>query len=109
MFKFLQYFARFQTLRGQFGGLPAWARGIITLAALPGILLILLSIVALLVSIAALLLLTVPVYRALSLVLGTSVNAGDAFEGVTVEQVSVGSEPPRPNSPRRQVEVKIVE
>ena len=51
--------------RGRIGGLPAWARRWSSLAALPGIVLVALSILAFLVSLLALLLLTVPVYRLL--------------------------------------------
>jgi hypothetical protein len=46
-------------------GLPSWARFMVGIAALPGIVLVGLSIVAFLVSLLALLLLTLPVYRLL--------------------------------------------
>ena len=49
-------------------GWPPWARSILFLLALPGIVLIALSFLALLVSILALLLLTVPAYRLLNAV-----------------------------------------
>ena len=38
--EFVQYFSRFQGFRGRFGGLPAWARGIVTVLALPGVILL---------------------------------------------------------------------
>ena len=31
------YYGNFQSVRGRFGGLPQWARGLVFLAALPGI------------------------------------------------------------------------
>ena len=61
-----QYTGRFQTVRGRIGGLPGWAKLLVFAAAVPGIVLIGLSILALLVSILALLLPTVPLYRLLS-------------------------------------------
>ena len=64
------YYGNFQSVRGRFGGLPQWARGLVFLAALPGIALVALSILAFLVSLLALLLLTVPLYRLLKLITG---------------------------------------
>ena len=66
------YYGNFQSVRGRFGGLPQWARAVVFLAALPGIALAALSILAFLVSILALLLLTVPLYRVLKALVGTS-------------------------------------
>lgn len=60
-----QYFGRISGLRGDFGGLPTWARVLVALAALPGIVLLALSILVFVVSLSALLLLTAPVYAAL--------------------------------------------
>src|SRR3954464_14987209 len=65
MIEFTRYYGRFQDFRGSLGGLPTWARMIVTIAALPGAILLALSIVAFLVSLSALLLLTVPVYSLL--------------------------------------------
>ena len=65
---FEQYYGRiwgFSTLQGRLGSLPGWARFIVFLAALPGIVLLTLSIFALVVSLSALLLLSVPVYTVL--------------------------------------------
>src|SRR3954451_23669363 len=64
------YYRNYQSLRGDFGGLPPWARTLVGIAALPGIALILLSLLALGVSILALLLLTVPLYRLLKAMTG---------------------------------------
>src|SRR4051794_36142141 len=61
--------------------LPSWARLILMLAALPGIVLIALSILAFLVSLLALLLLTVPLYRVLCAVLGVREDAGGVVPG----------------------------
>lgn len=97
MLQFLHYFGRFQSFRGSFGGMPAWARLILGVLAIPGILLLLLSIVAFLVSILALLLLTVPAYRFLRWL--TTPAAAE----VQAEII----DPASPN--RRQVQVTIIE
>src|SRR4051812_4533278 len=95
-------YARFQTARGRFGGLPTWARGIITLLALPGVALLALSIVAVGVSLLALLLLTGPAYRLLSAL--TSSRTQAAPEDTKTEPQSYV-----PSAGRKHVEVKIVE
>lgn len=107
MFKLLEYFARFQSMRGSVVQLPSWARLLIFIVALPGALLIGLSIVALLVSISALLLPTVPLYRLLKAVCGGSsaVPAGSAF----VDEVIDAPFSAPASAGRRHVEVKIVE
>ena len=78
MFRVVEYTNRFQGVRSSFGGLPSWALGLVFLAALPGLILIALSILAILVSLLALLLLTVPLYRLLKLVTGTGERAAGA-------------------------------
>lgn len=65
MLQYTHYFGRFEDFRGSLGGLPSWARGIVGVFALPGLILLALSIVAIVVSVLALLLLTVPVYTLL--------------------------------------------
>lgn len=57
-------------------GLPAWGRVIVMLLAIPGILLISLSLLALAASIAALLLLTVPAYALLRRLVGPRRGGG---------------------------------
>jgi hypothetical protein len=64
------YYGRLQEARGRFGGLPAWARALVWLAAVPGLALIALSILVLAASILALLLLALPVYLLLKWVTG---------------------------------------
>ena len=71
MVRVVEYYTGFQGVRSQWTGLPGWARFLLFLAALPGVVLIALSILAFLVSLLALLLLTVPLYRLLKLVTGT--------------------------------------
>jgi len=110
------------------GGLPAWGRLLLLIAALPGIVLAGLSILALGVSILALLLLTVPAYK---LVLALSGGGGrrETVEGEIIEptttsvprgetsyapDVVVGDiiEEPvqsRPQTGRRTIDVTIVE
>ena len=65
MFQYTRYYGRFNDLRGNLGGLPQWARAIVGIFAVPGIVLLVLSIIAFVVSLSALLLLTVPVYSLL--------------------------------------------
>ena len=62
MLRVTEYYGRWNDVRGQFTGLPEWARFLVGVAAIPGIALLLLSILAFAVSLLALLLLTVPVY-----------------------------------------------
>ena len=83
MVRFVEYVGRFEGARDRLTGLPSWARLLLLVAALPGILLIALSILAFLVSLLALLLLTVPLYRLLRLVTGTG-GAGDAVTETVV-------------------------
>src|SRR5687767_1461342 len=71
MVRVVEYYTQFQGVRSRLTGLPGWARSLLFLAALPGVVLISLSILAFLVSLLALLLLTVPLYRLLKLVTGT--------------------------------------
>lgn len=100
MLQFLQYYGRFQEFRGRAGGMPGWARFLLLLAAMPGILLGALSAMLLLVSILTLLLLAVPVYRLLSVLTGGGV-AGPS------RPMSVDDVPPSPG--RRHVDVTIIE
>ena len=111
MFKILEYYGRFQGMRGQLIALPGWARGLIFIAALPGVALIALSLLVLLVSILALLLLTVPLYRVLKALVGTPVVAqqqptspSDFFEGFTP-----ATEDLTPSPGRKKVDVTIIE
>ena len=77
MIEFNQYYGRFQGFRGQIGGLPQWARTVVGIFAVPGLVLMGLSLLAFLVSLLALLLLTVPVYSLLRrLTAGTSGTGG---------------------------------
>ena len=93
-----EYYGKFQGMRGDLLGLPSWARGILFLVALPGILLVALSIVAVLCSLAALLLLTVPVYRLLSLLTRRPQQSEVSADSVVVQTPG-----------RRHVDVKIIE
>ena len=97
--QFLHYFGRFQDLRGGVTGLPAWGRAILVLAAIPGTILVLLSLAAFVVSLLALLVLTVPAYRLVKLIsaAGQTGQPGD-FE---VD--------PLPSSGRRRVDATIIE
>lgn len=96
MFRFIQYYGRFQNARGKITNLPAWSKPILFAAAIPGIILILLSILLFVISILALLLLTVPAYQLVRLLSGQGKIP-----------------PPEPASPieapRRHIDVTIVE
>jgi hypothetical protein len=65
MIEFTRYAGTFEGYRGYFTKLPQWARFIVGIFAIPGLILAFLSILMLLVSILALLLLTLPVYTLL--------------------------------------------
>jgi hypothetical protein len=103
MYRLLQYYSSYARVRQGFGGMPGWARGVLLIAALPGLILVGLSILLLLVSILALLVVTVPLYRLLSW-LTTDETPG--------EQHHERTEQPQPWSgggPRKHVDVRIVE
>ena len=86
MVRVVEYYSRFQGVRGRLTGLPAWARFLIFLASLPGVVLVALSILAFLVSLLALLLLTVPLYRLLKLITGVE----DGNPAVPAEAAGTG-------------------
>jgi hypothetical protein len=125
MFQLLGYYGRWQGFKGRLSQLPPWARFVLMVAALPGIVLVGLSILAFLVSLLALLLLTVPLFRVLAAACGVKVESAGGFGGfgplpqgmdVVVEDEG-GGEPTvvetpvegMPRQARRQVDVKIVE
>ena len=87
MERVVEYYTRFQGARSRLTGLPPWARFLLLVASLPGVVLVALSILAFLVSLLALLLLTVPLYRLLRLVTGTG---GATAESGGVEVVQYG-------------------
>jgi len=101
MMRFIRYYGQFQDVKGRFGGLPGWAKWPILIAAIPGLVLALLSIAALLVSILALLLLTVPTYRLMQVLVGARVRGNFASEAEVVPQP--------PSAGRRHIDVKIVD
>ena len=98
MRQLFEYYGRVQGVRGTLLGLPAWARGILFILAVPGILALALSILLVLVSLFGLFLLTVPAYRLLRMVTALPTE-GLAEDGVFVPQ----------ESGRRHVDVKIIE
>ena len=103
MFRVVEYTTRFQGARTSFGGLPSWARAVVLLAALPGLVLIALSILAFLVSVLALLLLAVPAYRLMKLLTGSG-RPDEASDGVIVEQGNVYVSPGR-----KRVEATVID
>jgi hypothetical protein len=100
MFQYVRYVNQAQGLRSGFGQLPSWARSLVFLAALPGIVIAVLSFIGLGVSIVALLLLTVPVYRLLRLV---------CFSRPSEQDVSVQEMYDVESPGRRQIDAKVIE
>jgi hypothetical protein len=96
-----RYYGNVQSLRGEVGGLPGWARSVLLFVALPGIAAIVLSILAFLVSLSALLLMTVPLYRLLKAV----TVARTSRQGSSVEVLA--GDFPTPG--RKRVDATVVE
>jgi hypothetical protein len=96
------YYGNFQSVRGRIDGLPQWARTVVFLAAVPGLVLAALSILAFLVSILALLLLTVPVYRLLQVLTGTDISP-------TPAAAEPGDLFATSSGPRKRVESTVVD
>ena len=88
-----EYQGKINVVRGNLLGLPSWARSVLFLVALPGILALALSFVLVACSLAALLLVTVPVYGILKILTAPSQD----------DQVDVET------AGRRHVDVKIIE
>jgi len=138
MYQLLEYYGKWHGFKGRFAAMPAWARFVVGIAALPGILLVLLSILALLVSLVALFLPANLAYRVVTWLSGDRKAAGTAerddgdTEFVAVQQgggrdlddeeapedggvrtpvtAAPAAEVVDPDQrPRRQIEVKIVE
>ncbi|MDB5329527.1 MAG: hypothetical protein JWP03_678 [Phycisphaerales bacterium] len=65
MSRFDGYYTRFTDLRGDLTGLPPWARTVFVAFALPGIALLVLSILAVAASVGVLLAICIPVYTLL--------------------------------------------
>jgi hypothetical protein len=106
MIQLLNYYGRFQGVKGTVTGLPFIARLLLVIVALPGLILLGLSIVAFIVSLSALLLLTVPVYRLMSALFLPRVEQQQGAWDAGPEFTNPVS--PGPTG-RRHVEVKIVE
>jgi hypothetical protein len=104
MAQVFEYYERFQGFRGRVKGLPGWGRWLLVIGAIPGIVLVGLSILALIVSILALLLLTVPVYRLLSAMTGAGGSELRPMDEAATDAVL--DEPP---AGRRHVEVRILD
>lgn len=98
MQQLFQYYGRFQGFRGNLVGLPSWAKFILFLLALPGILLLALSIMAVVVSVLALLLITVPVYGLLRALTSRAQDKAVPDQPMAVESPG-----------RRHVDVRIIE
>lgn len=105
MYQVFNYYSRFQGFRGQVTGLPTWARLVLSIFALPGILLAALSILAFLVSLLALLLLTAPVYRLLTYVTGSGTAYSARQNNETMPPPPMGE----PSPGRRHIDVTIIE
>jgi hypothetical protein len=102
MVQIYEYYTRFQGFRGRLTALPAWARLLLGIVALPGILLALLSIAAFLVSLLALLVLALPVYRLVSWATGAA-NPADQPSAISADFAAPAF------SGRRHVEVTVID
>ena len=98
-----RYYSGFQRARGGVGGLPSWARAVLVIVALPGIVAIALSILAFLVSLIALLLLAVPAYSLMKALTGT--RQPDATGGSVIVERGDGFDSPG----RKRVEATIID
>jgi hypothetical protein len=85
MIEFTRYYGRFTDVRSSLTGLPQWARSIVAIFAIPGIVLLGLSLLAFIVSLLALLLLTAPVYVLLKRLVGTNRQPSDGYVQTAVE------------------------
>ncbi len=97
MSRFASYYARFHAARGDLTGLPPWARTVFLAVAVPGILLVALSILALAASVVALLFLAVPAYLLLRTV--TQARADD--------QTALVQDPDPWRRPAKHVDVSV--
>ena len=110
MVKVFEYYGRAQGVGGRLIGLPFWARVLMTLAALPGLILMGLSVLAFGVSLLALLLLTVPVYRLVRALAPERVASPETAEAAAVQHEVIDGEVVSSGpATRRPIEVKIVE
>jgi len=87
MSRLFTYYGRFQGARSSVLGLPAWARAVLTIVAVPGIVAVALSFVAIIVSLLALLAVTVPVYGLLRAMTG-----GGRSDGSDAQESYFGSD-----------------
>jgi hypothetical protein len=100
MIEFTRYAGTVRQWRGSWGGLPPWARAIVGVFALPGVILLALSFVGILVSLLALLVLTFPVYVGLRSLTAPRRQVSDAEGGLFVTGSSPGT---------RKVEATVIE
>ncbi len=104
MLQFFQYYGKFQGARAGLTRLPGWARFVLLVAALPGLILMALSILVFGVSLLALLILTLPAYRLVSVLTGGSRHESDEPRWGETTVID-----PAPSPGRRQVDVRIIE
>ena len=100
--RFTQYYGQFQGLRGNIGGVPPWARSILILAAIPGLVVVLAGALLLVAGVLLILLLTLPAYRAMRLFSGRSPTS----EPISPAGVDLDS--PAESPGRKAVESRIV-
>jgi hypothetical protein len=81
MIEFQRYYGQFGDVRTRLTGLPSWARVIVGIFAVPGMVLLCLSLLAFVVSLLALLLLTAPVYVLLKRLTAPRMQTNDANWG----------------------------
>jgi hypothetical protein len=110
MLQFIQYYGKYQSLRGNLGSMPFLGRLIITLLALPGLALLLAAILLFGIGLLVLGVLTIPIYRLIQKIRGLTHRPSHAEQaGFTVTDIADAADVPINPAPRRQVDVRIVE
>ncbi len=105
MIEFTQYTGRLNGFRGSLTRLPEWARIIVGIFALPGIILGIASVVGILLAMLVLLVLTVPVYSLLKRLTDSMSSSVNVDAGNVVVESSASS----PRSGVKHVDSTIIE
>ncbi len=106
MLQFIKYYGKYQSVRGSLGGVPQWGRVLLTVVAIPGLLLAMIGAMVLIAGIGLVILLTVPMYRLIAMLRPRPTRSPQRSEDFVVTDAQGTVINPQP---RRQVEVKIVE
>ncbi len=109
MLPFIQYFGKYQSVRGGLGGMPFWGRLLLVIFSSPGLVMIAAGVLVAGVGIGVMVLMTVPIYRLIGWLrsFGRRPSAGEEFAVYTMTEGPVVK--PVKSGPRRQVDVRIIE